>query len=232
MLLKKWDNIPEFMKNDEVKYYYNILKRRKFSLFIKRLFDIFASLILLIILLPIILIFAVWIKLDSKGPIFYRQVRITRYGKEFKIFKFRTMIQNADKIGSLVTVGNDPRITRVGNIIRKYRIDEIPQLINVLVGDMTFVGTRPEVKKYVDKYTNEMKATLLLPAGITSNASINYRNEGEVMKKHTKKNTNIDDVYITKVLPDKMKYNLEDIERFNIFRELGICINTILKVVR
>lgn len=232
MLLKKWDNIPEFMKNDEVKYYYDILKRRKFSLFIKRLFDIFASLILLIILLPIILIFAIWIKLDSKGPIFYRQVRITRYGKEFKIFKFRTMLQNADKIGALVTIGNDPRITRVGNIIRKYRIDEIPQLINVLIGDMTFVGTRPEVKKYVDSYANKMKATLLLPAGITSNASINYRNEDAVIKKYSKKNKNIDDIYITKVLPEKMKYNLEDIEKFNIFREFGICINTIVKVVR
>ena len=232
MLLKKWDNIPEFMKNDEVKLFYDILKRRKFSLFIKRLFDIFASLILLIILFPIILVFAIWIKLDSKGPIFYRQVRITRYGKEFKIFKFRTMVQNADKIGALVTIGNDPRITRVGNIIRKYRIDEIPQLINVLIGDMTFVGTRPEVKKYVDSYTNKMKATLLLPAGITSNASINYRNEDAVIKKYSKKNKNIDDIYITKVLPEKMKYNLEDIEKFNIFREFGICINTIVKVVR
>ena len=232
MVLKKWDNIPEFMKNNEVEYYYNILKKKKISLLIKKIFDIFASLILLIILSPIILIFAIWIKLDSKGPIFYRQVRITRYGQEFKIFKFRTMVQNADKIGALVTIGNDPRITRVGNIIRKYRIDEIPQLINVLIGDMTFVGTRPEVKKYVDSYTNKMKATLLLPAGITSNASINYRNEDAVIKKYSKKNKNIDDIYITKVLPEKMKYNLEDIEKFNIFREFGICINTIVKVVR
>lgn len=232
MVLKKWDNIPEFMKNNEVEYYYNILKKKKISLLIKKIFDIFASLILLIILSPIILIFAIWIKLDSKGPIFYRQVRITRYGKEFKIFKFRTMVQNADKIGALVTIGNDPRITRVGNIIRKYRIDEIPQLINVLIGDMTFVGTRPEVKKYVDSYTNKMKATLLLPAGITSNASINYRNEDKVLKKYSKKNKNIDDIYITKVLPDKMKYNLEDIEKFNLFRELGICINTIIKVIK
>lgn len=232
MLLKKWDNLPEFMKNNEVKYYYDILKKKKISLIIKRIFDIFASLVLLITLSPIILIFAIWIKLDSTGPIFYKQLRITRYGKEFKIFKFRTMVVNADKIGSLVTVGNDPRITKVGNIIRKYRIDEIPQLINVLIGDMTFVGTRPEVKKYVDKYTNKMKATLLLPAGITSNASINYRNEDEVMKKFTKNNQNIDNAYITKVLPDKMKYNLEDIEKFNILRELAICINTIIKVVR
>lgn len=232
MLLKKWDNIPEFMQNDEVKYYYNILKRKQSSLIIKRLFDIFASFILLIILSPIILVFAIWIKLDSEGPVFYRQIRITRYGKEFRIFKFRTMVVNADKIGTLVTVGNDPRITNVGNIIRKYRIDEIPQLMNVLIGDMTFVGTRPEVKKYVDKYTDKMRATLLLPAGITSNASINYRNEDEVMKKFIKKNADVDNIYITKVLPDKMKYNLEDIEKFNIFRELGICVNTVLKVVR
>ena len=232
MLLKKWDNIPEFMKNNEVKYYYDILQKKKISLFIKRLFDMLASLILLLVLSPIILIFSIWIKLDSRGPVFYRQVRITRYGREFKIFKFRTMVVNADKIGSLVTIGNDPRITRVGNIIRKYRIDEIPQLINVLIGDMTFVGTRPEVKKYVDKYTDKMKATLLLPAGITSNASINYRNEETIMNKYAKNNKNIDDVYLTKVLPDKMKYNLEDIEKFNIFRDFGICINTIIKVVR
>ena len=232
MLLKKWDNIPEFMKNNEVKYYYDILQKKKISLFIKRLFDILASLILLLVLSPIILIFSIWIKLDSRGPVFYRQVRITRYGREFKIFKFRTMVVNADKIGSLVTIGNDPRITRVGNIIRKYRIDEIPQLINVLIGDMTFVGTRPEVKKYVDAYDNKMKATLLLPAGITSNASINYRNEETIMNKYAKNNKNIDDVYLTKVLPDKMKYNLEDIEKFNIFRDFGICINTIIKVVR
>ena len=232
MLLKKWDNIPEFMKNNEVKYYYDILQKKKISLFIKRLFDMLASLILLLVLSPIILIFSIWIKLDSRGPVFYRQVRITRYGREFKIFKFRTMVVNADKIGSLVTIGNDPRITRVGNIIRKYRIDEIPQLINVLIGDMTFVGTRPEVKKYVDAYDNKMKATLLLPAGITSNASINYRNEETIMNKYAKNNKNIDDVYLTKVLPDKMKYNLEDIEKFNIFRDFGICINTIIKVVR
>ena len=232
MLLRKWDNIPKFIKNDEVKYYYDILQKRKISLIIKRLFDILASLILLLVLSPIILIFSIWIKLDSRGPVFYRQVRITRYGREFKIFKFRTMIVNADKIGSLVTIGNDQRITRVGNIIRKYRIDEIPQLINVLIGDMTFVGTRPEVKKYVDAYDNKMKATLLLPAGITSNASINYRNEETIMNKYAKNNKNIDDVYLTKVLPDKMKYNLEDIEKFNIFRDFGICINTIIKVVR
>ena len=201
MLLRKWDNIPKFIKNDEVKYYYDILQKRKISLIIKRLFDILASLILLLVLSPIILIFSIWIKLDSRGPVFYRQVRITRYGREFKIFKFRTMIVNADKIGSLVTIGNDQRITRVGNIIRKYRIDEIPQLINVLIGDMTFVGTRPEVKKYVDAYDNKMKATLLLPAGITSNASINYRNEETIMNKYAKNNKNIDDVYLTKVLP-------------------------------
>ena len=232
MLLKKWDSIPEFMKNKQVKYYYDILQKKKISLIIKRLFDIVTSVILLVVLSPIILIFSIWIKLDSKGPIFYRQVRITRYGKEFKIFKFRTMVVNADKIGSLVTIGNDPRITRVGNIIRKYRIDEIPQLINVLIGDMTFVGTRPEVKKYVDAYDNKMKATLLLPAGITSNASINYCNEEAVMKKYTKNNKNIDNIYITKVLPDKMKYNLEDIEKLNVFREFRTCIKTILKVVR
>ena len=159
MILIKYEKLPENLKNEKVKEYYDILSKKKISLVIKRIFDIIVALILLILLSPIILILAIMIKIDSKGPVFYRQERITTYGKIFRIFKFRTMVQNADKVGTLVTVGNDSRITRVGKLIRKVRLDELPQLINVLKGEMTFVGTRPEVKKYVDKYTEEMKAT-------------------------------------------------------------------------
>lgn len=230
--MKKWNNIPKFMKNKDVKYYYDILKRRKISLFLKRLFDIVGSLLGLIIFSPIMLILMIAIKVDSKGPIFYRQERVTRYGKKFKIFKFRTMIINADKIGSLVTLKDDSRITKVGNLIRKCRLDEFPQLINVLIGDMSFIGTRPEVEKYVKKYDDKMNATLLMRAGITSNASIKYRNEDKIINKYLKKGEIIDDIYINKVLPEKMKYNLEDIEKFNIFRELKICINTVIAVLK
>lgn len=232
MILKKYDKLPEFMKSDSVKKYYDILKKRKISLFIKRLFDLILSLILLIILSPIMIILAIAIKLDSKGPVFYRQERITTYGKKFRIFKFRTMVQNADKIGSLVTVGNDNRITRVGKLIRKLRLDEFPQLLNVISGDMTFVGTRPEVKKYVDKYTDEMNATLLMPAGITSVASIKYKDEDEILEKKTKDGKNIDDAYIEDVLPEKMKYNLQYIKKFNFFYDIYICINTIIGVLK
>lgn len=228
MLLKKWDDLPDCMKNNEVKKYYDILSKKKGQLVLKRLFDICLSLILIIILSPVILIISIWIKLDSKGPVFYRQERITQYGKVFRIFKFRTMVVDADKIGSLVTTSNDSRITKVGNKIRKCRLDEIPQLFNILTGDMSFVGTRPEVKKYVDQYTDEMYATLLLPAGVTSMASIEFKDEDEIISKY--KNRTIDDVYVNEVLPLKMKYNLEAMTSFYFVKELGVMINTIVKV--
>lgn len=228
MLLKKWDDLPECMKNNEVKKYYDILSKKKGQLVLKRLFDIFLSLVLIIILSPVILIISIWIKLDSKGPVFYRQERITQYGKVFRIFKFRTMVVDADKIGSLVTTSNDSRITKVGNKIRKCRLDEIPQLFNILTGDMSFVGTRPEVKKYVDQYTDEMYATLLLPAGVTSLASLKYRNEDEIIKLETHKGKTIDYVYTEDVLPKKMKYNLEYIDTFNILKDVTLCLKTII----
>lgn len=228
-MLVKYDKLPDFMKNKEVKYYYDILKKKRFQLFLKRLFDIIMSLILLILIFPVLLIIGITIKIDSKGPIFYRQTRITKYGKEFKIFKFRTMVVNADKIGSLVTTNNDSRITRVGSKIRKIRLDELPQLINILLGDMSFVGTRPEVKKYVDLYTDEMYATLLLPAGVTSKASIEFKDEDEIISKYSK-NDSIDNIYVKKVLPEKMKYNLEYLKHFNILLDLKLCINTVIKV--
>ena len=232
MILKKYDKLPEQMKNEEVKKYYDILKKRKLSLIIKRIFDIVVSLVLLIILFPIMLLLAILIKIDSRGPIFYRQERITTNYKTFRIFKFRTMVQNADKIGTLVTVGNDSRITRVGKFIRKLRLDEFPQLLNILSGDMSFVGTRPEVKKYVDKYTDEMKATLLMPAGVTSIASIKYKDEDEILEKASKSGKDTDSAYIEDVLPEKMKYNIEYIKNFSFWYDIKICIDTVIGVLK
>lgn len=260
MILKKWCDIPEDLKNNKTKMYYDILEKKKTSLIIKKIFDLLLSLVLLIILLPVFIVLSIIIKLDSKGPILYKQERITQYGRTFKIFKFRTMVNNADKIGSLVTLDNDCRITRVGKILRKLRLDELPQLINILKGDMTFVGTRPEVKKYVDMYTDEMKATLLLPAGVTSYASIEFKDEDEMLEKYVEKirkeklisaevisNENIevnekdknigasksvDEAYIKKVLPQKMKYNLKYIENFSIINDFKICINTVIGVLK
>ncbi len=231
MILKKWEDLPEKIKNEKTRIYYNKLEKRKVSLLIKRFFDIIFSIVLLLLLLPFFVILAIAIKIDSKGPIFYRQERVTQYNRNFKIFKFRTMIQNADKIGSLITINNDQRITKVGKVIRKYRLDEIPQLINILIGDMSFVGTRPEVRKYVDNYNDEMKATLLMPAGVTSEASIKYKNEDKVMSTYILKNEEIDQIYIKTVLPQKMKYNLEYINNFNFGRDIIILLKTIVKVI-
>lgn len=228
MLLKEWNALPEFMKNQEVKEYYDCLKKKRLSLFLKRAFDVVASSLMIIVISPIILAIAIWIKLDSKGPVFYRQERVTQYGKKFRIFKFRTMVTNADKMGSLVTVKNDSRITKVGEKIRKCRLDELPQLFNIWLGEMSFVGTRPEVQKYVDAYTNEMMATLLLPAGVTSLASIKYRDEDEILEKYVDEKHSVDEVYIEKILPDKMKYNLSYLKSFNIIEDIVLCIKTVI----
>lgn len=228
MRLIEWDMIPNSMKNDEVRYYYEILRKKRFQLNLKRIFDVILSLLLIVISLPIMLGIGIVIKLTDNGDVFYRQTRITQYGKEFRILKFRTMVMNADKIGSEVTVGNDPRVTKIGSKIRKIRLDELPQLFNVLLGDMTFVGTRPEVKRYVDMYTNDMRATLLLPAGITSKASINFKNEEKLLNK----DTNVDSEYISKILPIKMKYNLEQLRRFSFFYDIKIMVRTFIEVMK
>ena len=227
MMLRSWDKLPEYMRNDKVRPYYEVLRKHVLSLVLKRIFDIVMSLLLLILLSPIFFIVSIWIKLDSKGPIFFRQERVTTYGKHFRIFKFRTMVNDAEKKGSLVTVGNDARITRVGEKIRHVRLDEIPQLINVLTGDMTFVGTRPEVVKYVNAYTDEMYATLLLPAGITSIASIRYKDEDEILKNAS----DPDKAYIQDVLPDEMRYNLDSIKHFSIWNELKTMLDTVKAVI-
>ena len=226
MNLVKWDELPDNMKNNEVRYYYEILSKKKTHLLYKRIFDLIVALILLIVLSPIMLVVSLAIKLTDRGPVFYRQVRVTQYGKEFKIFKFRTMVMNADKIGTQVTVGDDPRITKVGKKIRKLRLDEIPQLLNVICGDMSFVGTRPEVVKYVEKYTNEMLATLLLPAGITSKASIKFKDEDKILEIAN----NVDKAYIEEVLPKKMYFNLNSIKEFTFHSEIKVMVETVLAV--
>lgn len=230
MILKEFKELPKKMQNDSVLKYYNILKQKKIMLLLKRLLDFIGSLILLILLSPILIILAISIKIDSKGPVFYRQERVTTNGKTFKIFKFRTMIQDADKRGTLITGKQDSRITKIGNKIRKCRLDELPQLINILKGEMSFVGTRPEVKKYVDMYTDEMKATLLMPAGVTSMASIKFKDEDEIISKQTKNGKTVDEAYVNDILPEKMKWNLEYIKKFSILEDFKICIETVIKV--
>lgn len=227
MRMISWEKLPPQMQTEAVKPYYEILQKKQISLIFKRLFDIVVSIIMLLILSPVFLVLAIAIKLDSKGPVFYRQVRVTQYGKEFRIFKFRTMVTNADKIGSQVTVGGDSRITRVGKVIRECRLDEIGQLLNILGGSMTFVGTRPEVPKYVEKYTPEMWATLLLPAGVTSEASIRYKDEAALLDAAE----DVDATYIQDVLPGKMKYNLRSIQEYSFFKDIETMFQTVFAVV-
>ena len=233
MKLKKWEQLPEQMKNEKVNPYYDMLKRRKGDLLLKRLMDLVMAVILTVILSPVMLILAIGIRIDSRGPVFFRQKRVTQYGKVYRIFKFRTMVADADKKGPAVTAAGDSRITRMGNLLRKCRLDELPQLFNVISGDMSFVGTRPEVEKYVDAYTEEMWATLLLPAGITSRTSIAYKDEDEVMEKYLKEtDRTVDDVYIRYVLPEKMKYNLGYLKKFSVLGDIKVMVDTVFAVIR
>lgn len=226
MRLVKWEKLPADMQTEEVREYYDVLRKKRFSLFWKRIFDIFVSAIMLIILSPLFLILAIAIKTDSKGPVFYRQERVTQYGKRFRIFKFRSMVQNADK-GSQVTVDHDSRVTKVGKFIRKCRLDEICQLIDIFRGTMTFVGTRPEVPKYVSEYTPEMKATLLLPASVTSLASIYYKDEAELLSGAE----DTDKTYVEKILPAKMYYNLKEIKNYGFWRDIKTMFMTVFAVL-
>lgn len=227
-MLKNWNKLPEYMRTDEVRPYYDLLQKKKISLFFKRVFDIVVSLIMIILCSPILLIISILIVKDSKGGVFYRQERVTQYGRVFRIFKFRTMVQNADQIGTQVTVSNDSRITKIGSKLRNCRLDELPQLFNIFLGDMTFVGTRPESVHYVKSYTNEMYATLLLPAGVTSEASIQYKDEADLLDQAD----DVDSVYINEVLPEKMKYNLNSIKEFSFFKEIATMFKTVFAVLR
>ena len=226
-MFKRWDDLPEFMRVPEVKPYYEIVMGKRHSLILKRAFDLCLALILTLLLALPMVVIAILIKADSKGPVFYRQERVTTYGKHFWIHKFRTMVEKADEIGSAVTVRNDVRVTKVGSKLRNLRLDELPQVFDVLSGNMSFVGTRPEVVKYVDMYEPEYYATLLLPAGITSEASIRYKDEYKLLSEAD----DIDRVYMEKVLPEKMKWNLETIRNFGFRSELRTMVRTVLAVL-
>ena len=227
MILKKWEDLPEALRTDAVLPYYDALKKKQGSLICKRLFDVALSALLLLLLSPLFLVLAVAIKLDSPGTVFFRQQRVTCYGKNFRIFKFRSMVSGADKLGSQVTVGNDSRITRMGRLIRKCRLDELCQLIDVFRGTMTFVGTRPEVPKYGDAYTPEMMATLLLPAGVTSLASIMFKDEDQLLEGVE----DVDLVYVRDILPEKMRYNLKALKEFSFFGDIKVMFMTIFAVL-
>ena len=226
--MRKWNDLPKEMQVEQVKKYYEILQCHKGSLLAKRIFDIIVASLLVVILSPILLFLSILMKIDSPGPVMFRQVRVTTYGKPFRIFKFRTMVNNADKIGTQVTTKGDSRVTRMGKMLRGCRLDELPQLFNVLKGEMSFVGTRPEVEKYVAHYTDEMKATLLMPAGITSRASIEYKDEERLLESAE----NADEVYIHQVLPEKMKYNLRAIEKFSFWDDIKTMFATVIAVIK
>lgn len=225
-ILPKWEELPDDIKNEVVRPYYDALSKHKAGLFFKRVLDIIAAIDLIILLGIPMLIIAIMIKCDSKGPVFFRQERVTSYGVKFRIHKFRTMVNNADKIGTSVTVDNDNRITKIGSKLRNHRLDEFPQLFDVLSGDMSFVGTRPEVVKYVDRYSDEMKATLLMPAGITSIASIEYKDEAELLEKAE----DADEVYVNEILPAKMEYNLKSVKEFGFFKDIGVLFKTVAAI--
>ncbi len=224
-----FDKLPSEFKTEAVKSYYQQLEKKKFTRFFKRLIDILFALILFLLLLPVNIVVAVVVKSTSKGPVFYRQTRIGRYNREFRIFKFRTMVENAEKLGTQITVGErDPRITKVGHFLRKTRLDEFPQLINVILGDMSLVGTRPEVRRYVDEYTDEMYATLLLAPGISSLTSLEYRNESVLLEGRE----DPEEYYINTILPDKMKVNLEYISNLSVFQDFKILFLTALAIFK
>lgn len=226
-MLKPWEQLPPSLQNDSVRPYYDALSRKKGQLVCKRIFDFLLSAVLLVVLSPVMLVLAIAIKLDSPGTVMFRQVRVTQYGKEFRIFKFRTMVQNAPRLGTQVTVAGDSRITRMGHLLRSCRLDELPQLLNILRGEMSFVGTRPEVPKYVARYTPQMMATLLLPAGVTSQASILYKDEDRLLSAAE----NADETYVQQVLPGKMEYNLQSLMEFSFWGELKTMLDTVLAVL-
>lgn len=227
-MFKTWETLPDFMRIEEVRPYYDILKKHQLSLVLKRIFDLLIAIILLVVLAIPMVIIAITIKADSEGPVMFRQERVTTYGKHFRIHKFRTMVNNADKVGSGVTVGNDSRITKVGRKLRNLRLDELPQLFDVLSGNMSFVGTRPESVKYVKQYLPEYYATLLLPAGITSEASIKYKDEAELLEKAD----DADEIYLQEILPKKMIVNLNSIKNYSLLNDLRTMFRTVYFVTK
>ena len=231
-MLKHWEQLPESMQTEAVRPYYERLRKREGALRRKRLFDLCGSLVLTVLLSPVMLVIAILIKAEDGGPVFFRQERVTTYGRVFRIFKFRTMILDADKKGPLVTGKADSRITKVGSKLRHLRLDELPQVLNIVTGDMSFVGTRPEVKKYVDQYTEEMKATLLLPAGVTSLASIAFKEEDEMIAHYAELGESTDEAYRNHILPRKMRYNLDYLKKAGVAQDIRIMIKTVLEVIK
>ncbi len=223
-----FEELPKEMQNPETRAWQEKLHARRAALAGKRVFDVAASLLILLVTSPFFLLLALAIKLDSRGPVFYRQVRVGRYNQDFRIFKFRTMVQNADKIGLSLTVGDDPRITRVGRFIRKCRLDEFSQLLNVLSGSMSLVGPRPEVRRYVDAYTPEYMATLLVRPGITAPSSIAFKDEDKLLEN----SSDPEKTYIEEVLPPKMKLNLEYLEHISVWGDIKILFQTVAAVLR
>lgn len=230
MELRPWQLLPDEMRTKEVRKYYNVLMKHRMWLKMKRVLDVIVADIMLAVLIIPMGVIALAIRLDSPGPVFFRQARVTQYGRIFRIYKFRTMVDNASKLGSAVTVDNDVRITKVGAFLRKYRMDEFPQLFNILAGDMTLVGTRPEVPKYVKKYTKEMYATLLLPAGLTSRTSIAYKDEDKLLGEAVDEEST-DNIYLNEVLPAKMRYNLESMKHFGVKSDASVLWDTFASVV-
>ena len=230
MILLPFDRLPSQLQCDEVKQYYDILDKKRFSLILKRITDVILALIILVLLLLPMAVIAIVIKCNSKGPVLYKQERVTTYNRRFRIWKFRTMTVGADKQGALVTSAHDNRVTGVGKTLRKFRLDELPQVFHVLSGKMSFVGTRPEVAKYVDRYTPEMMATLLMPAGVTSLASIRFKDEDEMIG-DVSDPAEVDRIYVEEILPKKMAYNLEYISRFGFRRDIYLMLSTIKNMI-
>ena len=227
-MLKQWRNLPEFMQIEEVKLYWDVLRKKRGQIAVKRVFDfLLASILIILFAIPMIAI-AIIIKCDSSGPVFFRQERVTAYGKHFRIHKFRTMVTNAEKLGSEITSENDPRITKAGLFLRNTRLDELPQLIDVISGNMSFVGTRPETLKYVSMYKPEYFATLLLPAGITSKASVAYKDEALLLTA----GADVEDQYLNTVLPEKMKINLDALKNFSLYDDISVMFTTVFAVLK
>ena len=214
------------MKNEYTLRYWRELEQRRASLAAKRLFDVAASAAILLVLSPFLLLLALAVKLDSPGPVFYRQVRGGRYGRDFRIFKFRTMVQDADRIGPPLTMGEDARVTRVGRVIRRFRLDEFSQLLNVLGGSMSLVGPRPEVRRYVDAYTGEYLATLLIRPGVTAPSSIAFKDEDKILRS----GGDPERVYLEKILPPKMELNLKYMEKISLFGDIRILFQAVAGV--
>ncbi len=223
----EYEQLPEKMKNEYTRRYWDMLRARRASLAAKRALDAAAAAVILLPLSPLLLLLAAAVRLDSPGPVFYRQSRVGRYGRDFKIFKFRTMVRDADRIGPALTMGNDPRVTRVGRLIRRCRLDELPQLFNVLNGSMSLVGPRPEVRRYVDAYAPEYLATLLIRPGVTAPSSIAFKDEDRILKS----GGDPDRIYLEKILPPKMELNLRYLRHISVPGDIGILFRTVAAVL-